>query len=210
VTSPTVCAVLDRYGTTLATDAGIHLENRAAPLFQLLVLTELVSARIAAPVAVATATELRHAGWTTPQRLRQAPRQQLVAALGRGGYRRFDLRTATLLPELAHVVLNRYGGDLRRLATAADEDVGRAAVLLQAFPGIGPTGAAVFLREVQAVWPWVRPFLDERSRAGARRIRLPDDAEALAALVPGADLARLASGLARLSRIREREDPLRV
>ena len=105
----------------------------------------------------------------------------MIAALGRGGYRRYDERTATQLREMAPLVLDRYGGDLRRLADAADGDVDRAARLLQEVKGIGPTGAAVFLREVQAVWPWVRPYLDDRARAGARRVGLPDDGERLAA-----------------------------
>ena len=146
-------------------------------------LAELLSARIGAGIAVATARELRAAGWTTPQRMRDASRPRVVAALGRGGYRRYDERTATQLRELATLVLDRYGGDLRRLAEQADGDAGRAAGLLQEVKGIGPTGAAVFLREVQAVWPWVRPYLDERARAGARRLGLPDDVRRLAELV---------------------------
>jgi endonuclease III len=210
VSSSTVRAVLDRYGTTLAAEAGLRLANRPAALFQLLVLSDLVAARIPSTVAVATAGELRAHGWTTPRRLAEAPQQQLLAALGRGGYRRYDLRTAALLPELARAVLDRYGGDLRRLGAAADQDVVRTAALLREFPGIGPTGAAVFLREVQAVWPWVRPYLDDRSRAGARRIGLPDDAESLASLAGGNDIARLVSGLARVSRVRDGEDALRV
>ena len=196
-------AVLARYGTTFAEDAGIRLADEPAPLFQLLVLAELLSARIGAGIAVATARELRTAGWTTPQRMRDASRPRVIAALGRGGYRRYDERTATQLRELATLVLDRYGGDLRRLAEQADGDVGRAAELLQEVKGIGPTGAAVFLREVQAVWPWVRPYLDERARAGARRLGLPDDIPRLAELVPPSELARFAAGLVRVSRLPE-------
>jgi hypothetical protein len=158
-------SVLDRYGRTFAEEAGIRLADEPAPLFQLLVLAQLLSARIGAGVAVATATELFSAGWTTPQRLREAGRGSVVAALGRGGYRRYDERTATQLREMATLVLTRYGGDLRGLATAAGNDVGAAAGLGQEVKGIGPTGAAVFLREVQAVWPWVRP-LPRRPGAG--------------------------------------------
>ena len=40
----TVPAVLDRYGTTYAAAAGIRLTDEPAPLFQLLVLAELLSA----------------------------------------------------------------------------------------------------------------------------------------------------------------------
>jgi hypothetical protein len=61
---------------------------------------------------------------------------------------------------------------------------------------------------VQAVWPWVRPYLDDRTRAGARRIGLPDDGDHLAALVPGDDLARFAAGLVRISLLPARAEPL--
>jgi hypothetical protein len=203
-----VRAVLDRYGTTYAEEAGIPLADEPAPLFQLLVLAQLLSARIGAGVAVATAVELFRAGWTTPQRLRDAGRGSVVAALGRGGYRRYDERTATLLRDMAALVTTRYAGDLRGLATAAGEDPARAALLVQEVKGIGPTGAAVFLREVQAVWPWVRPWLDERARAGARRIGLPDDTAQLAGLVPPGELARFAAGLVRVSRLPASRDPL--
>jgi hypothetical protein len=76
-------SVLDRYGRTFAEEAGIRLADEPAPLFQLLVLAQLLSARIGAGVAVATAAELFSAGWTTPQRLREAGRGSVVAALGR-------------------------------------------------------------------------------------------------------------------------------
>jgi endonuclease III len=202
----TARTVLDRYGTTYADEAGIPLQDAPASLFQLLILAELLSARIGAGVAVATAQELLAAGWTTPQRMRDAPRPRVVAALGRGGYRRYDERTATQLRELGSRVLERYDGDLRGLAQEAAGDVDRAARLLQEFNGIGPTGAAVFLREVQGVWPWAQPYLDDRARAGARRVGLPDDVATMAGLVSPADLPRFAAGLVRVSLMRS--DPL--
>jgi endonuclease III len=201
-------AVLDRYGTTYADEAGIRLADTPAPLFQLLVLAELLSARIDAGIAVAAAVELREAGFSTPERMREASWQDRVDALGRGHYRRYDERTATQLGDMADLVLDRYGGDLRRLAGEADGDVGRAARLLQEVKGIGPTGAAVFLREVQAVWPWVRPHLDDRARDGARRVGLPADARELAGLVAEDELARFAAGLVRVRLLGEDEDPL--
>jgi hypothetical protein len=140
--------------------------------------------------------------------MREAPRSSVIRALGRGGYRRYDERTATQLRDAAQLVIDRYGGDLRRLADEADGDVRAAARLLQDVKGIGPTGAAVFLREVQAVWPWVRPYLDDRARAGARRVDLPEDTEQLAALVAGDELARFSAALVRISLLPVRADPL--
>ena len=199
--------VLDRHGRTFADEAGIVLSDEPAPLFQLLVLAQLLSARIATEIAIAAARELTAAGWTTAQRLRDAPRPRVIAALGRAGYRRYDERTATQLREMGALVLARYGGDLRQLAEEAAGDVGRAARLVQEVKGIGPTGAAVFLREVQRVWPWVRPYLDDRARSGASRIGLPDG-DRLAELVEPDDLARFAAGLVRISRLPVSRDPL--
>lgn len=204
----TARAVIGRYGTTYATAAGIRLTDEPAPLFQLLVLAQLLSARIGADMSVAAAGELFAKGWTTPHRLREAARSSVISALGRGGYRRYDERTATQLRDMAQLVLDRYGGDLRRLAEAADGDAGTAARLVQEVKGIGPTGAAVFLREVQAVWPWVRPYLDDRARAGAGRIGLPEDGPTLAALVPDDELARFAAGLVRISLLGKGADAL--
>ena len=116
--------------------------------------------------------------------------------------------TATQLRDAAQLVIERYGGDLRRLAEEADGDVRTAGRLLQEVKGIGPTGASVFLREVQAVWPWVRPYLDDRTRAGARRVGLSDDAEQLAALVADDELARFSAGLVRTSLLPARAEPL--
>jgi endonuclease III len=204
----TVRAVLDRYGTTYADAAGIRLTDEPAPLFQLLVLAELLSARIGADIAVATAGELRANGWTTPQRMREASRSSVIRALGRGGYRRYDERTATQLKDAAQLVIDPYGGDLRRLAQEADGDLRNAGRLLQEVKGIGPTGASVFLREAQTVWPWVRPYLDDRARAGALRVGLPEDAGQLAVLVADDELARFAAALVRISLLPTRADPL--
>lgn len=194
-------AVLDRYGTTFAAEAGIELTDAPAPLFQLLVLAQLLSARIGANVAVAAALELNEKGWTSAAAMRTASRPGVVAALGRAGYRRYDERTATQLRDMAELVLTRYDGDLRGLADAAQGDVGRAGRLVQEVKGIGPTGAAVFLREVQHVWPWVRPYLDDRARAGAQRAGLPDDRAQLGGMVAPGELARFAAGLVRVSRL---------
>src|SRR3954451_5432786 len=201
-------AVLDRYGTTFSAETGIALRDEPAPLFQLLVLAQLLSARIGGSIAVAAAGELTAAGWTPAQRIRAASRPRVVAALGRAGYRRYDERTATQLHEMAALVLDRYGGDLRALAEVVDGDVDRAARLVQEVNGIGPIGAAVFLREVQAVWPWVRPYLDDRALAGARRVGLPDGPEQLAGLVESDDLARFAAALVRISRLPVAAAPL--
>ncbi|PSR63127.1 endonuclease [Nocardia sp. MDA0666] len=191
--------LLDRAGTTYAAEAGISLADKPAPLFQLLVLAQLMSARITADIAVAAARELRSSGYRTPQRVAEAEWQDLVDALGRGHYRRYDESTATRLGENATILLDRYQGDLRKLAGEADRDPDRLAELLQQFKGIGPTGAEIFLREVQDVWTWVRPHFDDRARKGADLLHLSTDPQRLDRLGRSGHDAELAAALVRVS-----------
>lgn len=190
--------LLDRAGTTYAEDAGITLKDTPKPLFQLLVLCMLASKPIDADIAVKAARELFGAGLRTAEAVRDADRRTMIDAFGRAGYARYDESSATRLTEMAKRVQDEYGDDLRTLADAAGQDVKKASKLLQEFKGIGATGAGIFLREVQAVWPWVRPYFDERARATARDLGLPSDAAELGRLAPS-NTAELAAALVRMS-----------
>ncbi|MFF7824131.1 endonuclease [Streptomyces rochei] len=194
--------LVDAHGRTYAEEAGIALKDTPQPLYRLLVLAHLLSARIRGSVAVATARALQDAGLSDPRRMADADRQERVDALGRGGYRRYDERTATQLGEAAELLNERWGGDLRRLREEADGEVGEAGEvrrLLQEFPGIGPTGADIFLREVQRVWPDVAPWLDRKALQGAERLGLPKDPDRLVRLAGRTDPAVLAAALVRAS-----------
>ena len=194
--------LLEEHGTTYATAAGITLRDKPSPLYQLLVLTLLSSARISADVAAASARELFRAGWRTPEKMRAATWQQRVDALGRGGYRRYDESTSTQLEKNADHLLREHGGDLRRLRPGEDGDVETLVESLTAFPRIGPTGARIFCREVQDVWPEVAPFFDDRSLAEADRRGLPTSPARLADLAPEGRVADLAAALVRAGRAR--------
>jgi hypothetical protein len=195
--SDRVAALLDVAGETLSEQAGIRLADKPAPLFQLLVLASLLAKPISGDVAVSACRELISAGLTTPAKMRAASWQHRVDVLGWAHYRRYDESTATRLDEAAQLIIERYQGDLRRLAEAAGHDRRGAATLLEEIPGIGPTGASIFLREVQAVWSWVRPYFDERALAGAKKLDLPVTAAALAKLSTTAGPGQLAAALVR-------------
>ena len=195
-----VKALLDRCGRTYAEEAGIRLADRPGPLYQLLVLATLLSARISADIAVAAARELFAAGYRSPKAMSEASWQERVDALGRGHYRRYDERTATMLGDGADLLSSRWHGDLRRLRDEAGGDTGRIASLLTEFPGMGPTGASIFLREVQDAWPAVAPYVDGRVTSGAGRVGLPVSAAELARIVSsGGQPARVAAALVRVS-----------
>ncbi len=201
-----VAALIEQHGRTFADESGITLCDKPSPLWQLLVLASLLAARISSDIALAAARELFRAGYRTPRRMRDATWQQRVDALVRGHYRRYDESTATRLGDMADTVLKRYRGDLRRM----HEESGNLARDLQQFKGIGPTGAAIFLREVQGVWPDVAPFVDKVASSGARKLGLPAGAEDLAALVSTEDLPRLVAACVRADRDRTLVDDFRA
>ncbi|MEU3105053.1 endonuclease [Streptomyces griseoflavus] len=190
-------ALVDAHGETYAEEAGITLRDTPQPLYRLLVLAHLLSARINGSIAVASARALHEAGLRDPRRMAGADRQERVDALGRGGYRRYDERTATQLGEEAVLLTDRWGGDLRRLRAEADGDVGELRRLLREFPGVGPAGADIFLREVQRVWPETAPYLDRKALDGARRLGLPQDPDRLVDLAGRTEPAVLAAALVR-------------
>lgn len=193
----TARTLLNRHGQTFVAEAGIHLKDTPQPLYQTLVLSCLLSARIRSSMAVAAAHSLFADGMRGAQRMTEATWQQRVDALGKGGYRRYDERTATQLGEGAALLRDAYGGDLRTLRAEADQEAPAMRRLLRRVPGLGPTGTDIFLREVQAVWPELRPYLDRKALQGAQRLGLPETARDLAALVDEDEVAPLASALVR-------------
>lgn len=191
-------------GTTYAHEAGIRLADKPAPLFELLTLCMLASKPIDAAIAMRAARELFDAGIRTPQAALKADRATMIDAFGRAHYVRYDESSATRLTDMATAVHDDYGNDLRRLADRSDHDVRAAARLLKRFKGIGDTGADIFLREVQDVWPWVGPYFDKRALRAAEALGLPTDPDELAALAPKGN-AQLAAALVRV----ELDDDLR-
>jgi endonuclease III len=191
--------LLDRHGRTYASEAGIRLRrNTPAPLFQLLCLSLLLSARIRAEAAVSAATALRDAGWTTPDAMADSTWAQRTKVLNRAGYARYDESTSRMLGQTVDLLRDRYRGDLRRLRDDAERDPDAERRLLQEFTGIGGVGASIFSREVQLVWDEQYPYADDRALETAEQLGLGHDVSDLTGLVDGPDqLTTLVAALVR-------------
>ena len=190
--------LLREHGQTFADEAGISLRDEPSPLYRLLVLSLLSATRISAGIAVAASRELSKDGLTTVPSMAAAPWQQIVDALGRAHYKRYDESTATALGEGAQLVQQRWHGDLRKLRQEADGDVDKIRALLQEHPRIGPVGADIFCREVQSVWPELQPYCDVATLDQAAALGLPHTATGLAHRTDSTDIARLAAALVRV------------
>ncbi|MGW5927504.1 endonuclease [Streptomyces anulatus] len=202
-------ALLERYGRTYAAEAGIRLRDTPQPLYQLLVLSHLLSARIRASVAVSAARALFADGMRTPRRMADATWQQRVDALGEGGYRRYDERTSTQLGEGAQLVLDVWKGDLRRLRAEANGDGEVVRAGLRRVQGIGPAGADIFVREVQNLWPETGFWVGAKGLQGAERLGLPTSPDTLAEVARGQDRSAFAAALVRAALDREVSEAVR-
>ena len=192
----TVHDLLDRGGTTFASEAGIRLADEPAPLYRLLVLAVLLSSRVRTQLGTRACRELIDSGLGTPEKMRDADRQDVFDALDRAKFLSKD-QTTDALQQGADLVADRWSGDLRRMRSEADGDVETLRGLLTETPRLGPVGSDIFLREVQQVWPEFRPHLDGKAVDGARAMGLPDDPRTLAGLVKPDDLARFSAALVR-------------
>ena len=196
----TARAVLRRYGRTFAEELGIDVaRNTPSPLFRLLCFALLSSTRIGHALALRAARALADNGWTTPRRILEATWAERTRVLNRAGYARYDESTSRMLGDTSTLLLDRYGGDLRRLREQAGRDVPTERRLLTEFKGIGDVGADIFFREVQVAWGEVFAFVDARAGKAAGKLRLPRDANELRALVRGRrEFTRLVTGLVRV------------
>ena len=191
-------ALLERHGRTYAAELGIDLaRNTPSVLYRWLCAATLLSARIGAKIAMQAARALAEQGWTTAQKMAETTWEERTRVLNQAGYARYDESTSRMLGDTARMLLDEYGGDLRRLREAAGRDPARERALLKECKGIGDVGADIFCREAQIAWDELYPFADRRALEAAARLGLEDDAARLAKRVPREDYPRLLAALVR-------------
>lgn len=196
--------VLVAHPHTFAREAGIRLADTPSPLFRLLVLTSLLSANLDARLGLRTAKAFGAAGMTTARKLADAGQDARWQVLSDAKYLR-KVQTARQLGALADEVQDRYRGDLRMLRDEAGDDPRALHEAVHQFTGIGPLGADIFCREVQAVWPQLRPFADDRVLDLARDRGLPHTLRGLVKAAGTDDLSHVGAALI-LGDMEERQD----
>lgn len=199
-------SVVTVLGGRYSSQLGIDVDAGDAEVERWFLAATLFGTRISAGVAERTFGMLDGAGLHRVAQARHVPWDDLVALLDRGGYARYDFRTATRLQDLAGVIGQRYGGQAALIGRRFPRypDLRQA---LDALPGWGPVTIQLFLRELRGVWPGAQPPLDQRAVAGARHLGLTGPGpgrpgpSALARLAgeAGLDLRDLESGLVRLA-----------
>jgi len=193
-----VKTLLQRHGTTYCDALRIDIaKNTPSPLFRWLTASILFSARISAENAFEASRAMSKAGLRTAEKMCAASWQDRVDVLTANGYKRYDESASRMLGDTAALLLEKYGGDLRKLREAAGRDPKEERRLLKEMKGLGDVGVDIFFREAQAAWDELYPFADKKALAAAKKLDLAEDAEGLAKLISEKDFPRLVAALVR-------------
>jgi hypothetical protein len=178
--------MLAQYGGSYSAALGIELDGlRPEEVYKWFIAAVLYGARISEKLATRTWHEFERSGALTPQHMLDIGWDGLVRILDRGGYTRYDYKTATKLMEINRSLLADYGGNLNALHAAATDSVDLERRVMALGKGIGPTTAGIFLRELRGRWTKAAPPLSPLAAMAAHELGLqtggmpPDAALAL-------------------------------
>ena len=196
----TVRRLVGRTGRGLAEEFGFQVTNSPSNLFQILCLSILLGSMRDYRRAVRAAQALRDR-WDSAGPLARSPDGERLRVLREAGAAAQAPKLAGTLRDLAGVVVDRYGGDLRRLRGQAGQDPVRERQLMKQLPGVDDGVVDLFFREVQAPWREIAPFVDRRALTAARKLGLGRTAADLSEISGGRGsekIAWLAGALARV------------
>jgi endonuclease III len=191
---------------------GIDLSKRESDeIFKWFIASVLFGARISETIAMNTYRQFERDKLLTPQRIIARGWSRLVESLDRGGYVRYDFKTATKFLELSDALMRTHDGDLNRLHDAA-RDRADLEKRLKSLKGIGDVTANIFLRELREVWEKAEPLPQEPVIVAARNlglIKFKDPAKTLGELKevwranrpPGRTFVSFEVALLRLGRL---------
>lgn len=129
--------------------------KKETEIFKWFLASLLFGKRISEDIAAKTYKLFALRNIITPDKILATGWDGLVKILDEGSYVRYDFSTATKLLDLMNGLKNEYG-TLTNLYKQA-ENSEELEAKLEAFKGIGPTTANIFLRELRAVWPKANP-----------------------------------------------------
>ncbi len=139
-------------------ELGIDLSSgRSRDIFRWFLASVLFGARISAGIVKKTFQEFETEGIASPQTILDAGWDGLVKILDRGGYVRYDFKTATKLLDLCKSLTEHYQGDLANLHAASIDCRDLEERLKALAKGIGEVTVDIFLREMRGVWEKADP-----------------------------------------------------
>lgn len=150
--------LVEQFGGRYSRMLGIDLASgKPAETYKWFIAAVLFGARISEAIAVRTYREFDKAGILSPRKMLDAGWTRLVEILDRGGYVRYDFKTATKLLGVNHVLIQQYNGDLNMLHDCSQDASDLEQRIRQLGKGIGEVTTNIFLREMRGIWRKAAP-----------------------------------------------------
>jgi endonuclease III len=166
---PKLKRLTERLGSRFSSALGINLssgDKREA--FKWFLASILFGARISEIIVINTYREFEEEGVLSPEDILDTGWDGLVEILDKGGYVRYDFKTATKLLDVCRSLIERYKGDLNSLHSMASDEEDLEKRLKSLGKGIGDVTANIFLREMRGIWKKAEPLPSELVVMAAR------------------------------------------
>lgn len=165
--------LVERLGEPYSKSLGINLYSRASnEKFKWFLASVLFGARISESIAIKTYREFQKRNVLSPERILETGWDGLVEILDKGGYVRYDFKTATKLLEIAKNLVRECQGDLNTLHSEAKDVKDLERRLMNLGKGIGRVTAAIFLRDLRGIWKKADPPPTSLTIEAARNLGL--------------------------------------
>jgi hypothetical protein len=152
-------ALMKKHQGRFSVELGINLSSGLAQeIFKWLLASVLFGARISESIVKKTFREFESRGIITPKTVVHTGWDGLVEVLDRGGYVRYDFKTATKLLDLCRTLMENYRADLANLHAAARDPKDLEQKLKNLAKGIGDVTVNIFLREMRGIWEKADPL----------------------------------------------------
>jgi len=161
--------LLRQYDGSFAAELDIDLSSgRNEEVFKWLLASVLFGARISGSVVKKTFCLFASRGIVSPKTVLDTGWDGLVELLDKGGYVRYDFKTATKLLDLCKTLTENYPAGLASLhATAADpRDLEER--LKSLAKGVGDVTVGIFLRELRGIWEKADPLTSDLAVLAAK------------------------------------------
>jgi endonuclease III len=175
--------LVKKLGGTYSSALGINLASMESDeVFKWLLASMLFGARIGEHITMKTYKEFEKIDVLSPEAILETSWQGLVDILDRGGYVRYDFKTATKLLEVTQTLKDKYDCDLNRLHFFAKDEKDLEEKLQDLGKGVGPVTVNIFLRELRDIWEKAEPLLSEPALLAARNLKLTQATDVAVAL----------------------------
>ena len=158
------------YGKRYSDILEIDLEKEN---FKWFLMSVLFGARITEKIAMKTYRKFEKERIVAPEKIIKAGWGRLVEILDRGGYTRYDSKTADKLLEVSKNLIKNYGS-LNNLHKVSKNSKDLEDKLKSLGKGVGDVTVGIFLREMRSVWKYANPNPNKVVLLSAKNLGIKD------------------------------------